>query len=183
METKRLETSIFGKSATFEYSEPWIGYSVLGLRLVMAWVFLQSGIAKAFDPEWTSLGFLRFGVPEGNPFPGLWGSFAELAWMVDPLVVWGQLFIGIALLLGFFFRFAALMGSLQMLFFWSASLEGGLLAGLPVAHGYFVSYHIVYVILLFGLGAIGAGRLLGIDSKLEETNFVRNNPWVKFFLG
>lgn len=35
----RLETEIFERDVSFEYSETVVGYSMLGLRLVMAWVF------------------------------------------------------------------------------------------------------------------------------------------------
>jgi thiosulfate dehydrogenase [quinone] large subunit len=71
----------------------------------------------------------------------------------------------------------------MMLFYWLASLTGGLAQGLPVAHGWVVDDHIVYAVLLFGLGAFGAGRILGIDSYLEDTSFVQNNPWLRLFLG
>jgi DNA-3-methyladenine glycosylase II len=37
--------------------------------------------------------------------------------------------------------------------------------------------------LLFGLGAIGAGRLLGLDRAIERTELVLKNPWLKFCLG
>jgi thiosulfate dehydrogenase [quinone] large subunit len=37
--------------------------------------------------------------------------------------------------------------------------------------------------LLFGLGAIGAGRILGLDAAIEETDLVRNNAWLRYILG
>jgi thiosulfate dehydrogenase (quinone) large subunit len=55
--------------------------------------------------------------------------------------------------------------------------------GFPLEHGWFVSYHIVYTVLLFGLGAIGAGRILGVDGLLERIQIVRNYPAVKYVLG
>lgn len=71
----------------------------------------------------------------------------------------------------------------MMLFFWASSLEGGLLQGLPVAHGWVVDDHIVYALLLFGLGAFGAGRILGLDRRLEDTAFVQRNRWLTYLLG
>ena len=71
----------------------------------------------------------------------------------------------------------------MMLFYWAAALEGGLLQGLPIAHGWVIDDHIVYAALLFGLGAFGAGRILGLDAYLERTSVVRNNPWLRYFLG
>ncbi len=173
----------------FNYSETWLAYSMLGLRIVIAWVFLQAGLEKLFDGgvgeplAWSSAGFLENAIAEANPLQGLFLFFAEYASIVDPLVIFGQILIGLALLLGVFFRFAAFMGAIQMLFFWTAAWQGGLAAGFPVEHGYFVDSSFVYMLLLFGLGAWGAGRLLGIDRYLEETAVVRNNPWLRYLLG
>ena len=36
---------------------------------------------------------------------------------------------------------------------------------------------------LSGLGAIGAGRLLGLDAYLEDLELVRNNRWLRYILG
>lgn len=181
-ETRTLETVIFGRDVRWEYSDHAIGYSVLGLRVVMGWIFLQAGIEKLLDPGWTAAGFLQFAVPEGNPFPWLWAGMTGSP-LVDALVVYGQLGIGLSLLLGVLLRFGALMGALQMLLFWMASLQGGLLAGLPLEHGWVIDDHLVYVVLLFGLGAFGAGRILGVDGWLEAQDVVRRNPWLEWVLG
>jgi thiosulfate dehydrogenase [quinone] large subunit len=71
----------------------------------------------------------------------------------------------------------------MMLFYWLAALQGGLLAGLPLEHGWVVDDHLIYAFLLFGLGAFGAGRILGVDAWLERTSIVENNRWLRLFLG
>ncbi len=186
---RQLDTELFGRSVSFNYSETWVGYSLVGLRLVMAWVFLQAGLEKLADGgwgdplAWSSTGFLQNAVAEANPLHGLFTWFANYGSIIDPLVIFGQILIGIALLLGVFVRFAAMMGGLQMLLFWTAAWEGGVMEGLPVAHGYVFDSSFVYMLLLFGLGAWGAGRVLGLDAKLEQTTVVRNNPWLRYFLG
>jgi thiosulfate dehydrogenase [quinone] large subunit len=35
----------------------------------------------------------------------------------------------------------------------------------------------------FGLGAFGAGRILGVDAWLEDTVLVEHNPWLRLLLG
>lgn len=184
---RTLETELLGQDVNFQYSETWIGYSVLGLRLVMAWVFLQAGIEKLLDPEWSAAGYVNpetpFGVTEANPMAEFFGSLAATPGFVDPLVVYGQILIGLALLVGLLVRWAAFWGAVMMLLFWLASLQGGIAAGLPVEHGYVVNSDVVYALLLFGLGAVGAGRILGLDERLEQTSVVRNNPWLKYLLG
>jgi thiosulfate dehydrogenase [quinone] large subunit len=68
----------------------------------------------------------------------------------------------------------------MMLFYWLASLRGGLFDGLPLAHGWVVDSHLVYAVFLFGLGA---GRIVGVDEYLEATAVVQNNPWLRYLLG
>ncbi|MHC3438552.1 DoxX family protein [Natrialbaceae archaeon A-gly3] len=181
---RTLEVDLLGTEVSLDYSETWVGYSLLSLRLVMAYVFLSAGIQKVLDPEWTAEGFLVGAVADANPFAGLWTAMAEgWLWLIDPLNVWGQVLIGLALFAGVFVRFAAFGGALMMLLYWLTQFEGGLFAGLPVANGYFVTYHLVYALLLFGVGAFGAGRILGLDEKLEETSFVQQNSWLRYLLG
>lgn len=184
-----LSTDMFGRSVSLSYSETWVGYSLLGLRVVMAWIFLQAGLEKWSeggwgDPlHWSSEAYLNNAVAPDNPLIGVFEWFAEYASIVDPLVLFGQILIGLALLFGVFLRFAALMGSIQMLMFWTAAWQDGILAGLPMEHGFVIDSSFVYLVILFGLGAWGAGRVLGIDAVLEKSDIVRNNPWLRYLLG
>lgn len=184
---RTLETELFGRQVQFDYSETWIGYSVLSLRLLMAYVFLSAGLEKVVDPEWSAAGYLNpesgFGVGPDNPLAGMFAEMSAQAGLVDPLVIWGQVLIGLALLFGVLFRFAAFWGAIQMLLFWLAALEGGLLQGLPVQHGYLIDSSFVYAVLLFGLGAVGAGRILGLDARIEEHGIVEDNSWLRYLLG
>lgn len=92
-QTREMETELFGREVSFEYSETWIGYSILSLRLVMGWVFLQAGLDKLFDPGWTAAGYLENAVPAGNPFQGTFQAMAGSP-LVDGLVIWGLTLIG-----------------------------------------------------------------------------------------
>jgi thiosulfate dehydrogenase [quinone] large subunit len=184
-----MEAELFGRDVTFEYSETWIGYSMVGLRVVMGWVLLQGGLTKLVtyldaNPEnnWTAAGYLANAIPQGNPFAGVFAAMAGNP-LIDVLNMWGLTLTGLALILGAFVRWSAFWGAIMMLFYWAAALQGGLLAGLPLAHGWVVDDHIVYAALLFGLGAFGAGRVLGLDARIEEMGFVQNNPWLRYLLG
>lgn len=184
-----MEAELFGRETRFEYSETWVGYSLLIMRVVIGWTLLQGGLTKLVtyldaNPEnnWTAAGFLAHAIPEGNPFMGLWSSMAGSP-MIDMLVMWGLTLTGVGLILGALLRWSAFWAAVMMLFFWAASLEGGLAAGLPLAHGWVVDDHIVYVALLFGLGAFGAGRILGVDRYLENTTLVQNFPGLRYLLG
>ncbi|WP_148413155.1 DoxX family protein [Haloferax sp. KTX1] len=188
-DSRTLETELFGRPVRFDYSERWVGYSLFLLRVVMGWTLFQGGVTKLVtyldaDPSnnWTAAGFLANGIPEGNPLMGLWGSMAGSP-LIDMLNMWGLTLAGLAIILGAFVRFSAFWGAIMMLFYWAAALEGGILAGLPLAHGWVVDDHIVYAVLLFGLGAFGAGRILGVDAYLENMEFVRRNRWMSLVMG
>lgn len=178
-----LETNLFGRDVTFQYSETWVGEAVLSMRIIMAWVFFQAGLEKLLDPEgWTAAGYLQHAVVDANPLAGFFAGLAGSP-VIDALVIYGQLAIGLALFLGILVRFAVFWGAIMMVMFWLSQIQGGLLAGLPVEHGFVVNSTLVYAFILFGLGAVGAGRILGLDSRLEATGLVQNNPWLKYLLG
>jgi thiosulfate dehydrogenase [quinone] large subunit len=184
-----LEAKILGQYVTFQYSEQWVGYSLFVMRLVMGWTLFQGGVTKLVtyldaNPEnnWTAASYLANAIPPGNPLVGVWSNFAGSP-LVDMLNMWGLTLTGLGLLLGAFVRWNAFWGAVMMLFYWLASLQGGLLAGLPIAHGWVVDDHLVYAALLFGVGAFGAGRILGADSYLESTALVENNRWLVYILG
>jgi thiosulfate dehydrogenase [quinone] large subunit len=186
---RKLDAELFGRETGFEYSEHWIGYAIVGLRVVMGWTLFQGGVTKLVtyldgNPEtnWTAAGFLANAIPEGNPFTGMWGAMAGNP-LIDQLVMWGLTLTGLGLILGALVRWNAFWSAVMMLFFWAASLQGGLLQGLPLAHGWVIDDHVVYAMLLFGLGAIGAGRILGIDAAIEGTDLVQNNAWLRYILG
>lgn len=177
-----LETEILGQEVSFEYSAKWAGYSVFSLRLVMGWTLFQAGIVKVIDPSWTAAGYLQNAIPDGNPFMGVWMGMSGDP-VTDMLVMWGLTLTGLGLMVGAFVRLSAFFGAVMMLLFWASSLQGGLLQGLPVEHGWVVDDHVVYALLLFGLGALGAGRILGVDEWLEHTPLVREHEWLKYLLG
>lgn len=177
-----LNSKLLGRETTFEYSEGAIGYALVALRVVMGWVLFQGGISKVLAGDWTAAGYLQFAIPEGNPFMGLWASFAGSP-VIDFLVMWGLTLTGLGLIIGALTRWNAFWGAFMMIMFWMASLQGGLAQGFPLEHGYFVDDHLVYAVLLFGLGAFGAGRIIGFDAIIEKMEFVKKAPFLKYLLG
>ena len=187
--TRTLDAEIFGRQTDFEYSEQWIGYALVAMRVTMGWALLQGGLTKLVtyldsnpDNNWTAAGFLANAIPAGNPFTEVFAAMAGNP-LIDILNMWGLTLTGLALILGAFVRWSAFWGAVMMLFYWAASLTGGLMAGLPGAHGWVVDDHLVYAALLFGLGAVGAGRVLGLDARIEKLKLVQNNRWLRYLLG
>ena len=155
-----------------------IGIAIL--RIGVGIIFLWAGLEKVMAPEaFSATGFLEFGtggslgwpfvtgeVAEGtiyNPTQAFWVSLAgnESAMsIINVLVPWGQIGIGVGLILGLLTRFSAAMGALMMLFFFVAAwdFEFGI-----------VNQHLTYALVTAFLGLIGAGNYYGLDRSVGES--------------
>jgi thiosulfate dehydrogenase [quinone] large subunit len=164
-----------------------IGIAIL--RIGVGVIFLWAGLEKLMAPEpFSAAGFLEFAtggslgwpfvtgqVAEGtvfNPTQGLWVDMATndaAMTVINVLVPWGQLGIGIGLILGLLTRFSAAMGTLMMLFFFVAAwdFEFGI-----------VNQHLTYALVTAFLGLIGAGNFYGLDGMLGDSA----PPWVRRWL-
>ena len=75
------------------------------------------------------------------------------------LVAWGELAIGLALILGLATRYAAFVGAFLVLNYWFAK-------GLGFFAG--ANYDIVWFVILIVLGFIPAGKIAGLDDGLSD---------------
>jgi thiosulfate dehydrogenase [quinone] large subunit len=75
------------------------------------------------------------------------------------LVAWGELAIGLALILGLATRYAAFVGAFMVLNFWFAK-------GLGVFAG--ANHDVVWCVILIVLGLIPAGKIAGLDDGLSD---------------
>ena len=164
------------------------------VRVVLGFGFLYAGLEKWLDLKgigpFSAVGFLAHatagtvpnmvGHPEAmvhNPTRQLWVDLAAnsgLLGIVDFLVVFGELAIGIALILGIATRLAGALGTLMMFLFWIAAwdFENGI-----------VNQQFVYMMLSAYVAYASAGRVFGLDAILEKTDFVRRTPGLRFVLG
>ncbi|GMU74323.1 MAG: hypothetical protein AMXMBFR44_5200 [Candidatus Campbellbacteria bacterium] len=134
--------------------------SLLLLRVSFGWLFLYSGITKLLNPDWSAAGY----IGGASTLSSLYQWLAQpgiLPW-VNFLNEWGQVFLGVALILGFFVRPAAITGAVLMLLYYFPVLAFPLVG----EHSYIVDEHILYALALLILAAFKAGRVWGIDSRL-----------------
>lgn len=175
MTERTTDVEVFGQQTSLRYSEEWFGYAVILLRLTLGWILFYAGMDKVLDPAWTAREFLYNAASRQIPFASVWGVLAEhWIWLVDPMNVWGQTLIGLCLILGAFVRFASAMGIVMMVLYYFAHL--------PLEWGFIVDFHVVYIMLLFGLASVGAGRLLGLDHYLEH-HAPLPESWSRYLLG
>ena len=75
------------------------------------------------------------------------------------LVTWGEVFLGLALILGLGTRYAAFAGAFMVANFWFAKGQGVLDAQ---------NHDIIWLVILIVLGGLHAGRTMGLDAKLSN---------------
>jgi len=161
---------------------------VLALRLMMGYAFAYSGFTKVMEgglltTAWTADGYLvHAAATNGNPLADvfLWMGTTDLfVAFLNVAVPWGELFIGLGLLVGLLTRLAAFWGAFMMLMFhfgnWS--IEHGLING-----------DFAYMLVFLAVAAFGAGRILGLDALVERyeiggTALVEKYPKVGYLLG
>jgi len=89
------------------------------LRIYIGYTWLSAGIGKLQGGQFDASGFIQGAVAnstgEGATVQAWWGTFLEavalpFADMFTNLVMWGEILVGAALILGIFTNFAALMG-------------------------------------------------------------------------
>jgi len=175
MKETTYTVTVFGRAFEFTHADTVLPFMTLAGRLSMGWIFIWSGFDKLIT-DFSAGGFLVNASrgPLNDIFIDM-GTNQTALDVIDPLVIWGQILIGFSLILGLFTRVGAFFGALQMLVFY--------LAVLWPEHNPFIDDHFIYIGIFALLGALGAGRIVGIDSYLEQTETVKKMPALKYLLG
>lgn len=118
---------------------------LLILRLALGVLFLWAGLDKALN-GFSAAGYLT--TATAGPLAGLFQSLAGSP-VVDFLVVFGEIGIGLALLTGVWLRFAAYSGIAMMGLFY--------LSKFPPAHG-LVNDQMIYLLIFMLLLSLDSAR-------------------------
>jgi thiosulfate dehydrogenase [quinone] large subunit len=160
------------------------------LRIAMGAGFLFAGLEKFLDitgKPFSAAGFLK-GATGGtlpgsdpkivvNPTHDFWVSLAanqQAIEVINFLVVFGEIAIGTALVLGLFTRFAGVMGALMMGLFFVANWS--------FANGPFNQQFMYGVVSLY-LAYAAAGEVWGLDGWIERLPAIRRAPALRYVLG
>ena len=175
MKETTYTVTALGRTFEFTHADAVLPILTLAGRLVMGFFLIWSGFDKLIT-DFSAGGFLANASkgPLKDIFVDMGTSSAAVS-VIDPLVVWGQILIGFSLILGLFTRVGAFFGALQMLMFYLPTLWP--------EHNPFIDDHFIYIGIFALLGALGAGRIVGIDSYLEQTETVKKMPALKYLLG
>lgn len=140
-------------------------------------MILFAGLGKFSDWPFDAAGYLA-NVDSVSPASGIYASMAgstTLMEITNIVIPTTQVLIGIALITGAMVRIAAFGGALQMIAFYLGGWPTDLL-------GVFDST-LIYALIFLSIGAFSAGRILGLDSKIENLNIVKQYPKLKYILG
>ena len=142
---------------------------VLILRIVLGGLMLEAGLNKLISGDFTISGYVSHG---SGPFAGWFAHFASVSGVFSPLVMWGEILIGMALIFGIFLRFGAFWGALLMVLYY--------LPYLPPQNGW-ISQQIIYLLVFIMLIFSGNGYFLGVDRLVKPLE--ERSPGLRFILG
>jgi uncharacterized membrane protein YphA (DoxX/SURF4 family) len=139
------------------------------LRMAIGWHFLYEGVSKLIIANWSSYIYLANST---GPLSGLYHSIAaspHLLKVIDILNMYGLVFIGLALFIGLFARFAAIAGAaLLTLYYFAYPPFGASLFNIGEGHLFIVDKLFIEAAALFffafykeagfGLDSIRAAR-------------------------
>jgi thiosulfate dehydrogenase [quinone] large subunit len=160
------------------------------LRAVVGTGFLFAGLDKFFmwasGTPFTATGFLKFAStgawlgsdPKAivNPTHPFWAALAGnvgLMHVIDTLVVFGEVAIGAALIIGLATRFAGLAGAVMMALFYVANWS---FANGPI------NEQLMYGVIAGTIAFVGAGAY-ALDTAVAKLAIVQKIPVVKYALG
>lgn len=143
-----------------------VGWPLAVLRIVAGYMFLQAGLRKVkMGADWVPgmQGFVNRHLEAGNVY-GFFRPFMEGVVMKAPalfayMVAWGELFLGIALILGVLTRLSSYLGAFMIASF--LFTKGSSLTLLSAGN-----YDTLWVLVFLVFAICGAGRVLGVDRVL-----------------
>jgi thiosulfate dehydrogenase (quinone) large subunit len=136
------------------------------LRFLIGWHLLFEGISKLLNPDWSSFAFLSESKWILSGFAHWITSNPGVLNVVDFLNTWGLIAIGVALILGIFSRFAAIMGTILLLMYF---LNNPPLIGMEYSmpsegSNLIVNKTLIEAVSLFVLAIFPAHAIFGLES-------------------
>lgn len=147
------------------------------LRIALGWLFFYSGITKVLNPDWSAAGYLQ-GAKTLAPVYH-WLLRPDVLPTVNFLNEWGQLILGLALLLGVFVRLGGVMGAALMLLYYLPALEFPYVG----KNAFIVDEHIIYALALLLLAAFRVGRIWGLENWCARLPVCAEYPRLRWWLG
>ena len=138
------------------------------LRIVIGWHFLYEGIAKLFNPTWSSAGYLMESKWLFSGFFHWLISNNTTLQIVDFINIWGLIIIGICLFIGAFTRIASISGALLLILYYIAN-PPFMPSSIPsVSHFYIINYNFIETIVLIVIASFPSGYLWSVEKYITD---------------
>ncbi len=151
--------------------------SLFLLRLGFGWLFLYAGLTKVMNPEWSAAGYLE----SAKTFSGFyqWLASDAILPITNFLNEWGQIALGVSLILGLFTRLSGYLGALMMALYYLPALD----FPYPNAHSFIVDEHILYGLALIYMAEAKAGNIWGLNPWCAKLPLCKKFPKLRAWLG
>lgn len=143
---------------------------LLILRFLIGWHLMYEGIVKLLNPGWTAAEYLKNSQWIFSDFFNWIAANPTLLSIVDWLNVWGLIAIGTGILLGLFFKLAAVSGFVLLLLYYFATPPMiGLEYQLPVeGSSLIINKTLIEAVALLLLAVFPTSRSYGLDCYLHH---------------
>lgn len=149
------------------------GWALVLLRIFVGWHFLYEGVIKAYNPAWTSRGYL-LSASIFKPFFA-WLASDSMVGTIDILNIAGLIAVGISLIIGIKVRWGCIAGILLLLLYYLAhppfpSLPQGPSEGSYwVVNKNLVEMAALFVVYQFPLASFFGIENLFLKNKVKST--------------
>lgn len=143
---------------------------LLALRFLIGWHLLYEGIAKLYNPNWTSAGFLKESQWFLSGFADWIVSNEGVLQTVDFLNTWGLMAIGLGLILGLLTKYASIAGMvLLLLYYFNSPPLIGMEYSIPSNGNYLiVNKTLIETGALFILYLFPTSHMYGLDYFIDK---------------
>jgi thiosulfate dehydrogenase (quinone) large subunit len=151
----------------YTYTKPQLTVLLI-LRFVVGWHVLYEGVAKALNPQWSSISFLQESQWVLAGFSGWVMANSNVLAIVDFLNTWGLIAIGLGIIVGLFFKVAAVAGFLLLFVYYlnSPSLIG-IEYSLPAeGSNLIINKTLIEAVALLTLAFFSTSKIFGLDALI-----------------
>lgn len=143
------------------------------LRVVIGWHFLYEGIAKLFNPNWSSVAFLMESKWLFSGFFHWLISNNTTLQIVDFLNIWGLIIIGTCLFIGIFTRASAIAGAFLLFLYYMAN-PPFVYSSIPsTSHFYIINYNLIEAVVLILIASLPGDYLWSVQRYIRQSHAER----------
>lgn len=149
-------------------------YGLVLLRILIGWHFLYEGVIKAYNPSWTSRGYL-LSASILKPFFA-WLASDSFITVIDYLNIFGLIAVGISLIVGLKVKWGCIAGVLLLMLYYLAHPPfPGLPQGPSEGSYWIVNKNLIEMAALFVIFQFPLTSVFGLESLFTRNKTVTSD--------